>query len=631
MPDNLRSGYRGAEQIIQWGKYYCEWIETCFDRAEKLKPCPTGAKGACCKHCHMGPCRFVHGSEERVERGVCGATSATVAARNFLRMAVSGAAAHTDHARDMALTLLGVATGEIKDFRVSALEKLQKVAGILEIEFEGRAINDVARDVAEGLIADFKRQKGVLSFIRRAPKKTQERWQRWDITPEGIDREIVEAIYRTNIGVDHDPDSLLMSALKVSLADGWGASMIATDIADILFGAPQPVKSEAGMGIFKEDTANIVVIGHDPTLTRVIIDAASEPDMIEYARLKGASGITIGDTFGMRHGIPMTGGFTNQELCIMTGLIDAMVVAAHRLMPTIVEIANSFHTMVITTSQKARLPGALHILYDVRRAREIAREILRLAIDNYPNRTGMGERVTEKFSVIAGFSQEHMENMNGSLPGASFRQLNAAIADGRVRGIVGILGSDNPRFQATGIHKYLVRELIEDDVLVLSTGCGSAACAISGYLNPETALEKAGPGLRKTCEEIGISPVLHLGSSFDNSRILTILSAMADEGGLSDEIAGLPVAIIAPEWMAETEVAFGCYFAASGIPVILGGASPVEASEEVTGVMAEVWFERFGGSLHFEPDPEKMYTLTIEYIDKAREGIKLKEYEYGRH
>lgn len=631
MPDNLKSGYRGAEQIIQWGKYYCEWIETCFDRAAKLKPCPTGAKGACCKHCHMGPCRFVHSSEERVERGVCGATLATVAARNLLRMAASGVAAHTDHARNMAFTLLRVSTGEIKDFKVSDLKKLQKVAGILEIEFEGRATDDVARDVAESLIADFKRQKGVLSYIKRAPKKTQERWERWGITPEGIDKEIVEAIYRTNIGVDHDPDSLLMSALKVSLADGWGVSMIATDIADIFFGTPQPVKSEAGLGIFREDTVNIVVIGHDPTLTKVIVDVASEPDMVEYARLKGASDITIGDIFGMRHGIPVAGGFTNQEICIMTGLIDAVVVDAKCLMPTLVEVANSFHTKVITTSQKAKFPGALQILYDVRRAREIAREILRLAIDNYPNRTGMGERVTEKFPVIAGFSQEYMENMNGNLLGTSFKRLNAAITDGRVRGIVGIVGSDNPRFQATGIHKYLVKELIQDDVLVLSTGCGSAACAISGYLNPVTALEAAGPGLREACEEIGIPPVLHLGSCFDNSRILTLLSAMVNEGSLSDEIAGLPVVIIAPEWIAEAEVATGCYFAASGIPVILGGTSPVEASEEVTRTVTEVWVERFGGSLYFEPDPEKMYTLAIEYIDKARKDIKLKEYEYGRH
>ncbi|MEW6410012.1 MAG: anaerobic carbon-monoxide dehydrogenase catalytic subunit [Nitrospirota bacterium] len=631
MSDNAKSGYKGAEQIIQWAKSYCDWIETCFDRAEKLKPCPTGAKGACCKHCHMGPCRFVHSSEERVEKGVCGATLATVAARNFLRMAIDGAAAHSDHARNMAFTLLGVANGEIKAFGISDVKKLHKIAKILEIKFEGRAINEVARDVAESLLDDFGRQKGVLNYIKRAPKKTQERWENWGITPEGIDREIVAAIHRINIGVDHEPDSLLLDALKVSLADGWGGSMIATDITDILFGTPQPVKSEAGFGIFKEDEVNLIVIGHEPTLTKVIIDIASEPDVNEYAKSKGASGITIGDIFGMKHGIPTAGGFTNQELCLMTGLIDAIVVDAQCIMPTLVEIANSFHTKIITTSQKAKLPGAEHIPYDVRRAEKTAREIIKIAIDNYPNRSGLGERVTEKIPIITGFSQEYMEYMNDSVSGMSFRLLNDAIMEGKIRGIVGLVGCDNPRVQATGIHKYLVRELIEDDVLIFSTECGSAACAISGYLNPETVPDGAGPGLRKACEEIGIPPILHLGPCVDNSRILTILSAMATEDSISDEIGGIPVVIIAPEWMAEKEIAIGCYFAASGVPVILGGTSPVEYSEDVTKIMTEEWFERFRGSLHFEPDFEKMHSLALDYIDKAREALNLQRYEYGKY
>ena len=628
MSDYAKSGYRGAEQIMQWGKSYCDWVETCFDRAEKLKPCPTGARGACCKHCHMGPCRFVQSSEERVEKGVCGATLATVASRNFLRMAIAGAAAHADQARDMAFTLLGIANGEIKDFAISDIKKLQKVAKVLEIEFEGRAINDVARDVADSFINDFGRQKGVLSYIRRAPKKTRERWEEWAISPRGIDREITEAIYRTNVGVDHDPDSLLLTALRVSLADGWGSSMISTDIADVLFGAPHPVKTESGFGIFKEDEVNLIVIGHEPTLAKAISDAASEPDMIEYAQSKGAEGINLGSIYGSRFGISSAGGFTNQELCIMTGLIDAITVDSECTMPTLVEIANSFHTKIITTSKKAHLPGALPIQFDAHRAKEIAREIVRLAIDNYPNRPGTGERVTETFSMVAGFSQEYLEH--GVSEGA-LRLLSDAIRQGKIRGAAALVGYDNPRVQATGIHQYLARELIGDDVLVFSSGCVSAACAISGYLNPDTALEEAGLGLREACNEIGIPPILHLGSYVDSSRILNIISALANEGHLSDEMGGMPFVIVAPEWFAEKEITLGCYFAASGVPVILGGTSPVEVSEEVTQIMAEGWFERFRGSLSFEPDFEKMHSLALAHIDKAREELRLKRYEYGKY
>ena len=631
----VKSANEAAEQIIEWGESHK--IETCFDRAEKMKPCPIGASGACCRICHVGPCRLVGQNAEEEGRGVCGATLPTIAGRNFLRMAVAGSAAHSDHARDMAFTLLAVANGEASDFKITDVKKLYRVAGMLDIEFgNGRPINNVARDVALKLIEDFGRQKGEINFIKRAPKKTQERWKKWGIVPRGVDREITESMHRTNMGVDHDPDNLLLSALKVSLADGWGGSMISTDITDILFGTPKPVKGEASFGIFKEDEVNLVVHGHEPSLAEMIVDVVNEPEMISYAKSKGANGINLGgmcctaNEVLMRHGIPTAGGFTNQELAIMTGLVDAITVDVQCIMPALVELSKKFHTKVITTSHKAKIPGAMHIQYDEHRAKEIAREIVRTAIDNYANRKAEGSHVPDKFPVIAGFSHEYIEYMQGGSWRASFRPLNDAIMAGRIRGVVGLAGCDNPRVPSQGLHRFLAIELIKNDVLIVSTGCGSAACGTAGFLTPETALEYAGPGLREVCEAIGIPPILHLGSCVDNSRILTIATAMAEEGGLSDEIGGMPAVGIAPEWMSEKAIAIGCYFAASGIPVIFGGESPVEASKEVTRIMTGVWFERFRGALHFEPDPEKILALALDYIDKARETLKLRKYEPGK-
>jgi len=630
----VKSADKAAGQIIEWSE--SQKIETCFDRAQKLKPCPIGAQGACCKVCHMGPCRFLGSNAEEEARGVCGATLPTVASRNFLRMAVAGSAAHSDHARDMAFTLLAVANGEAPDFRITDVRKLYKVAGILEIEFEGRSVTDVARDVATKLIEDFGRQRGELNYIKRAPKKTQERWKKWGIVPRGVDREIAEAMHRTHIGVDHDPDSLLLSALKVSLGDGWGGSMISTDITDILFGTPRPVKAEASLGIFKEDEVNLVVHGHEPSLAETIVDVVNEPELIEYAKSKGAKGINLGgmcctaNEVLMRHGIPTAGGFTNQELAILTGLVDAITVDVQCIMPALTELSKRFHTKVITTSHKARIPGAMHIQYDEHHAKDIARQIIRIAIDNFTNRKQEGSHISDKFPVIAGFSHEYLEYMQGGKWRASFRPLNDAIMAGRIRGVVGLAGCDNPRVPSQGLHRYLATELIKSDVLIVSTGCGSAACATTGFLTPEMAIENAGPGLKEVCEAIGIPPILHLGSCVDNSRILTIVSAMAEEGGLSDEIGGMPAVGIAPEWMSEKAVSIGCYLAASGFPVIFGGESPAEASKEVTRIMTEVWFERFRGALHFEPDPEKILSMTLDYIDKAREALKLRKYEPGK-
>ncbi|HBG93556.1 MAG: carbon-monoxide dehydrogenase catalytic subunit [Nitrospirae bacterium GWF2_44_13] len=634
MDKAVKSANKEAEQIIEWGKSH--GIETCFDRAEKLKPCPIGETGACCKVCHMGPCRLVGKNAEEEAKGVCGASLPTVASRNLLRMIAAGTAAHSDHARDMAFTLLAVANGETKDFKVTDVRKLYRVAGYLNIEFEGRPVNDVARDVATKFLEDFGRQKGAINYLKRAPKKTQERWEKWVIAPRAIDREVVEALHRTNIGVDHEPDHLLLHGLRTALADGWGGSMISTDITDILFGTPKPLKSEASFGIFKEDEVNLVVHGHEPTLAEIIVDVVSEPEMIDYAKSKGAKGINLGgmcctaNEVLMRHGIPTAGGFTNQELGIMTGLVDAISVDVQCIMPAIAELSKKFHTKVITTSEKAKMPGAVHIEYDEHRAREVAREIVKTAIDNFPNRKTRGSHITDKFPVIVGFSHEYIEYMQGGRWRASFRPLNDAIIAGRIRGVVGLAGCDNPRVPSTGLHRFLATELIKHDVLIVSTGCGSAACATAGYLTPEMALENAGPGLREVCEAIGIPPILHLGSCVDNTRILTIATAMAAEGGLSDEIGGMPAVGIAPEWMSEKAIAIGCYFAASGIPVIFGGESPVGASKEVTRIMTEVWFERFKGALHFEPDPEKILEMALDYIDKAREALKLKKYEPGK-
>ena len=634
MDKSIKSANTSAEQIIEWGEAHN--LETCFERAEKLKPCPIGASGACCRVCHMGPCRLIGKNAEQEARGVCGAPLSTVVARNLVRMIAAGTAAHSDHARDMAMTLLAVANGEAKDFKITDARKLYTVAGILGIEFEGRAINDVAKDVALKFLEDFGRQKGELNYVKRAPKKTQERWKKWGITPRGIDREVVEAMHRTSIGVDHEPDNLLTHGLRTALADGWGGCMVSTDITDILFGTPKPVKAEASFGIFKEDEVNLVVHGHEPSLAEIIVDVVSEPSIIEYAKSKGANGINLGgmcctaNEVLMRHGIPTAGGFTNQELGIMTGLVDAITVDVQCIMPAIAELSRKFHTKVITTSKKAQIPGAVHVEYDEHHARETAEKIVKIAIDNYPNRQKEGSHITDKFPVIAGFSQEYIEYMQGGSWRASFRPLNDAIMAGRIRGVVGLAGCDNPRVPSTGLHRYLAIELIKNDVLIVSTGCGSAACGTAGYLTPEMALENAGPGLREVCEAIGIPPILHVGACVDNSRILTIATAMAAEGGLSDEIGGMPAVGIAPEWMSEKAIAIGCYFAASGVPVIFGGESPVGASEEITKLMTETWFERFRGSLHFEPDPEKILALAFDYIDKAREKLKLRKYEPGK-
>ncbi len=340
---------------------HCEGVvETAFDRAASTKACPIGAEGACCKVCAMGPCRLV----AKTTRGICGATRSTVAARNFARAVAAGAAAHSDHGRGMALALLAVAKGETEGFRIRDEGKLHAVAGYMGIKSEGRPVLDVALDVAETALAEFGKQTGELMYLKRATPARQELWRKERIAPRGIDREVVELMHRTHMGVDQDAENILDQTLRAALSDGWGGSMLATDISDILFGTPTPLQSQVNLGVLKDDEVNLIVHGHEPTLSEMIVAASTDPELLEYAKSKGANGINLAgicctaNEVLMRHGIPPAGNFLSQELAIATGSVEAMIVDVQCIMQALAEVASHYHTKVITTSPKAKIEGA---------------------------------------------------------------------------------------------------------------------------------------------------------------------------------------------------------------------------------------------------------------------------------
>lgn len=634
MREDLKSVDPAAQVLLR--KAGEKNIKTSFERAEKLKPCPIGHNGACCKMCHMGPCRLV-GKEEEVE-GVCGASLPVVAARNFARMVAAGTAAHSDHARDLANTLLAAARGEAKDFQIKDVRKLNRVAGYLGINVEGKPVNKVAEEVALKFLEQFGQQRGTLVYLSRAPKKRQEIWKKFGLEPRAIDRECTEMLHRTTMGVDQEPENIMRGALRTALADGWGGSMMGTDITDILFGTPHPLKTKASLDVFKEDHVNLVVHGHEPSFAEMLVAAAESPDIVEYAKSKGAKGLNLvgmcctANEILVRHGIPTAGGFLQQELGIVTGMVEAMVVDVQCIMPAISQLAKKFHTKIVTTTPKGKMTDAIHIEYDEHRALDLAKQVARLAIDNYPNRKKelVSPANIRPADLIAGFSDEYIEYMQGGRYRGSYRPLNDAIIAGRIRGVVGLAGCNNPRISQDSIHNFLTRELIKNDVLVVQTGCSAMASAKAGYMTPENALENAGQGLREVCEAIGIPPVLHLGSCVDNSRILTIATNIANEGGLGDDIGGLPAVGIAPEWMSEKAIAIGTYFVASGVPIIFGAGSPVGASKMLKDLMENKWWDMLNAGFYFEEDPGKILDLTLKLIDRAREKLKIRKYEPGR-
>jgi carbon-monoxide dehydrogenase catalytic subunit len=613
-------------------------LGTAFHRADAMPPCNIGATGMCCKLCGMGPCRLTRDGQT----GVCGATIDTIQARNLVRAIAAGAAAHSDHGRDMAFTLKAVANGEAEGYVIRDVAKLRTIAAKYNIPIEERAPEEIANDLADLYIAQFGQQKGQVAPITRAPEKRQKLWQEQKVIPRGIDREVVEALHRTHIGDDQDLAHLLHHAVRTALTDGWGGSLIATDISDILFGTPAPILGQANLGVLQEDMVNVVVHGHEPTLSEMIVAASQDPEIIEYAKAAGARGVNLSgicctaNEILMRQGIPAAGNFLQQELAILTGAVEAMVVDVQCIMQALVGLAENFHTQIITTSPKVKIKDATHIEFDEHRALTIAKDILRHAIDNYKNR-GKTHIPDVRENLIPGFSHEYINYMLGGTYRASFRPLNDAIMAGRIRGVAAIVGCNNPRSQQDYLHTHVTQELLKQDVLVVETGCGAIASAKLGLLLGEAGLDKVGPGLREVCETIGIPPVLHMGSCVDNTRILTVLTQMVAEGGLGDDIDQIPAVGLAPEWMSEKALSIGTYCVASGAYVIFGGSSPVSGmpnrvsdSDLVLRYISEGWEELYGGKLEFIADPDEMVRKTLEHIDKKRAALKLPEYDPTR-
>ena len=590
-------------------------LETAWDRFDKQHPqCGFGELGLCCRNCNMGTCRIAPFGEAAT-KGVCGATADIIVARNLLRAIAAGASAHSDHARDVAHTFKLMSEGKAPSYQVkdqAKLARLMKEYGV-----------STQVDLADAVLAEFGKQEGPIQFISRAPAKRQEIWKNLGIEPRGIDREIVECMHKTTMGVDNDHVNLLLQGLRASLADGWGGSMIATELQDIMFGTPTPVRAMANLGVLEADKVNIIVHGHEPLLSEMIVSAASDPELVDLAKKQGAKGINVagmcctGNEILVRHGIPIAGNFLQQELAVATGAVDAMVVDVQCVMPALGALAGCFHTKFISTSPKAKFPGATHMELKEESAYETAKQIVRVAVVNYGLRDPTKVHIPNiKSEAIVGFS---VEAIVGAL-GGTLKPLLDTIASGAVRGVAAVVGCNNPKVKQDYGHVNLVKELIRNNVLVVTTGCNAQACAKAGLLLPEAA-DLAGDGLKAVCKALGVPPVLHMGSCVDISRIMVACAAIAD--ALGCDISDLPAAAAAPEWMSEKAVAIGAYVVGSGVYTILGTIPPILGSQGVTELLTEGIKGVTGGAFAVEPDPNKAAKLMIDHIEAQRKKLGL--------
>ncbi|PLX50176.1 MAG: carbon-monoxide dehydrogenase catalytic subunit [Desulfobulbaceae bacterium] len=599
-------------------------VRTAYDRiqARGMAACLFGSGGTCCRNCNMGPCQIIDGVEDMI--GVCGATADTVAARNFARTVAAGAAAHGDHAREMVKGFIETARGngphEIKD-----VEKLHALAKIFGVEIEERDVNDIALEIGEMALAEFGNQSEQgMTMLKRATKKRQEIWKKLGIEPRGVDREVVEMMHRTHIGVDQEYENIMLQASRCALSDGWGSSMLSTELTDIMFGTPVPRRAIVDLGVLKKDQVNVTVHGHEPLLAEALCIAAEDPEMIELAKKQGAKGINLagvcctGNEILMRRGIPVAAGFVQQEIALSTGAVEAMVVDVQCIMQSVAEVAKNFHTDIITTNYRAKMPGGVHIQFDEHAALESAKEILSRAIKNYKKRGTCYIPEETKLDVVVGFSHETINYMLGGRFRASYRPLNDNIINGRIRGVAAMVGCDNFKL-ADDAHEIIARELIKNNILVVATGCAATSLGRAGLVNPEAA-RYCGDSLREVCETVGMPPVLHMGSCVDNSRILIALTQMVNQGGLGEDIDDLPAIGTAPLWMSEKAVAIGQYFVASGAQVVFQDLA-TSGAKTFNKYLLEDMMGTYGAHWNVAKEPLDIARTMIEAIESKRDAL----------
>jgi carbon-monoxide dehydrogenase catalytic subunit len=519
-----------------------------------------------------------------------------------------------------------VVYGNIKDYTIKDPIKLEEVAKEIGIDVEDRDISDIAKDLYKELERTYVQVEGEIPFAKRVPEKTLETWRKHGVVPRGSMREIMELMHRTHMGVDQHYENITKQCTRTAIADGWGGSMVATEISDMLFGTPMPVRGEVNMGCLKEDQVNVIIHGHEPNLFESMLDSVNDPTLVQAAKDAGASGINLvgmccsGAEMISRHGIPHAGNFMSTEAVLITGAVDAMGVDVQCIKQGLAKVAECYGTKLFTTNPRCHIEGAEHIEFHEHEPRDCTDEIVEMAIVRFKNRKLPVEIPNITTMGVHGFSHESINYHLGGTFRASYTPLNDNIINGRIRGVAGVVGCTNPRVKHDWVHVELVKELIKNDVLVLQTGCSQISLAKAGFYTPEAAF-MAGPGLKEVCAAVGMPPVLGVGSCVDNSRILIAASEMVRTGGLGDSIADLPVAGAAPEWMSEKAISIGHYFVASGVFTVFGVTFPIIEETKFHKLLFEGLEEQGFGKWGFTADPHEMARMMIAHIDKKRKAL----------
>ncbi|MCW1296202.1 MAG: anaerobic carbon-monoxide dehydrogenase catalytic subunit [Candidatus Parvarchaeota archaeon] len=589
--------------------------DTILERAERSSKvtCELGEIGVCCRLCNMGPCTVrtsafssLSNNETLDWKGICGANADLIIAKNMLRAVAAGASFNLKHALYLSQVLRNISRGQ-SSFTIVDHKKLIEVSDVLKI----KKSEILAEKIAEISINDLLGDLNQMNFLTYLNEITLNKLKKNQILPRSCAIEINEALQSTVLGSGDDLKKLFLQTLRTSIATGF-CMLISNEIQDIIFGVPKPKLSFVDLGTIRKDKVNIVVSGTLPLLAEKILLHTVDDDLIELAISEGANGIGVygmadtGKEMLSREGTKFLGDFESQELAILTGAIDLFVVDFGCTIENIEKIASSLHTKVITTMDETKIQDSRFIKFDDKKADDIAREIIKLAIENFKNRYGV--LIPEnKNKIVTGFSFESITEKFGSvLP------LINVIREGKIKGIVIIFGCRNPK-KGHDLNAELARELIKHDVLVMTAGCTSFEIAKEGLMREEAA-EISSKNLKIVCEALKIPPVLDFGSCMSIARIFILIDKIART--LNTDISLIPIVFVT-EYINERTMPIVFFMSSLGLTTIIETMPPIFGSERYLEFCTKEIEELTGGKIIFENDPS-----TILEIIKSQMKMK---------
>jgi len=612
-------------------------VETMWDRLDAMQPqCAFGELGICCRTCLQGPCR-IDPFSEGARVGICGASAETIVARNLVRMIATGASAHIEHCRHLLEVLHAIGQGTTSVYQVRDEQRLRAVARRIGIAIDGVSSSDLVVAVARAAEEEFFSMDSdrVVSWLRTMlPRPRLTRLAGLKLLPHDLHGPVVDLVHRTHTGVDTNPTTLLLAGLRCAMAD-FAGMQIATDLADILFGVPTPRMTRANLAVIEEDAVNLAVHGHNPLVSDVVCEVALE--MADEAREAGASrGINVvgicctGTEVLMRRGVALASNFGSQELAVLTGALDGMVVDYQCVVPGLVTVAECFHTRIFTTLATGRLPDSpvvTHVDLEGDDPRHGARRMVRETIEAFRRRDPTKIAIpAEPQQALVGMSTEAILGALAAVsPDDPLKALVELITEGTIRGVALLAGCNNLLVRQDHNIVTIARGLVAENVLVLATGCCGGALAKAGMLSPAATEQHAGAGLRsvlatlKQKAGIALPPVWHMGSCVDNSRPANLAMALADKLGV--DLDRLPIVVSAPEPMSEKAVSIATWAVTLGLPVHLGIIPPVMGARGVVTMLTEQLKEIVGGYFVVELNPMVAVDQLLEIIRERRESL----------